>query len=110
MSDNKDFVNMLGESLDEAKTDINILYDIYKSEYVTEDLLNILASYLNYDIDNTTSSQFDRTHIKHIVQAYQTKGTVPSINELITNLGYNVKVVPLWTPDFPIYENKVIVG
>jgi hypothetical protein len=101
MTDAVSFIGVLGEQIDLTRTDINILYDIYNTNYINDDLINILASYFNYNNSYIGDSDFHRDNLKTIVELYQTKGSKPSFDDLMTSLGYTAKIIPLWTADDP---------
>ena len=102
MQDSEALFSLLGNEIDLTKTDINLLYDIYNTDYINDDLLNIIAAYFNYNISYVGDSDFHRANLKRIIDMYRLKGTKPSFDSLMSSLGYTVKIIPLWTADKPI--------
>ena len=102
MQDTTTFISLLGNELDLTKTDINLLYDIYSLDYINDDLLNIVASYFDYNLSYVGDSDFHRDNLKTIIDLYRFKGAKPSFDHLMSSLGYTVRVIPLWTADQPI--------
>lgn len=108
MTDTQVFVSTLGNELDKVKTDINVLYDIYNIDYINDDLLNIIAAYFDYNISYIGDSNFHRDNLKNIIDMYRFKGSKPSFDNLMSSLGYSVKIIPLWTADQPITQEVTI--
>lgn len=108
MTDTNTLVSLIGQEFDKAKTDINLLYDIYNIDYITDDLLNIVAAYFEYNMSYIGDSDFHRNNLKVIVDSYRFKGSKPSFDNLMSALGYSVKIVPLWTANRPLLEEESI--
>jgi phage tail P2-like protein len=108
MSDTEQFVGLLGNELDKTKTDINLLYTIYDPSVVSNEMLNILASMLNYDMTTLGDDYFHRNNIRTLIELYQTKGTLQSFRDLVQALGYQVELIPLWTANDPVVERRAL--
>lgn len=108
MTDTEVLLATLGNELDKTKTDINVLYDIYNFDYISDDLLNILAAYFDYNISYIGDSNFHRDNLKNIIDMYRYKGAKPSFDNLMSSLGYTTRVIPLWTADQPVTAEVTI--
>ena len=102
MQDAEALFSLLGNEIDLTKTDINLLYDIYNVDYISDDLLNIIAAYFDYNLSYIGDSNFHRDNLKNIIEMYRFKGAKPSFDNLMSSLGYTARVIPLWTADQPI--------
>lgn len=108
MSDTEQLMSLFGEELDSVKTDIDLLYTIYDPSVVSNSMLNMLASMLNYDMSSIGDDYFHRNNIRTLVELYQLKGTPLSFNKIVQALGYTVEFIPLWTANDPVVANKEI--
>ena len=102
-------VNSLGYALDSAKSDVNLLYDLYNLPFVAEDLMQITEAILGYPVDNTTDVEFDRRNLLKIITKYKYKGTRISLNDLMNELDYDLNINTLWTKKKDVYKNISVV-
>ena len=108
MTETEQFVSLFGTELDKIKTDVDLLYTIYNPDIVSNSMLNVLASMLNYDMTTIGDDYFHRNNIKILVELYQVKGTKLSFNRIIQALGYTVDLIPLWTANDPVMTTIVL--
>lgn len=102
-------VNTLGYALDSAKSDIDLLYDLYNLPFVADDLMEVLKAMLGYQIENTTDGNFDRRNLAKIVTKYKLKGTLVSFNDLMNELDYALNLNILWTQKKDTFANVSVI-
>lgn len=107
MTDTEQLVSLFGTTLDQTKTDIDLLYTIYNPDVVSNDMLNVLASMLNYDMTTIGDDYFHRNNIRTLIELYQLKGTKLSFDRIVQALGYTVEFIPLWTANDPVTTTVV---
>ena len=108
MTDTEQLVSLFGNELDKTKTDIDLLYTIYNPDVVSNSMLNVLASMLNYDMTTMGDDYFHRNNIRTLIELYQLKGTPLSFHRIVRALGYTVDFIPLWTANDPTMTTVVL--
>lgn len=108
MTDTEQLVSLFGNELDKTKTDIDLLYTIYNPDVVSNSMLNVLASMLNYDMTTMGDDYFHRNNIRTLIELYQLKGTPLSFHRIVQALGYTVDFIPLWTANDPTMTTVVL--
>ena len=109
LTDVVSLLNELGYHIDSAKSDVNVMYDLYNLPFVPEHFMQILESMLGYPIDSTTDPTFDRRNLAKIVAKYKYKGTMISLKDLMNELDYRLDINVLWTKQEDIYENISVI-
>ena len=87
-------------TLDEIKAWIDQILDNLNVDTCPVEHLNIIANLLGYPVNKEDDPDFVRRSLKSAISLYKSKGTEEAIKVIFYNLGFNVEVVPLWTPDF----------
>jgi phage tail P2-like protein len=87
-------------TLDEVKAWVDQILDNLNIDTCPVEHMNIIANLLGYPINKEDDPDFIRRSLKNAINLYKSKGTEEAIKVIFYNLGFNVEVVPLWTPDF----------
>lgn len=87
-------------TLDECKSYIDQILNVFDIDNCPVANLNIIANILGYPVNAQDDPDFTRRSLKHAINLYKSKGTEESIRVIFYNLGFYVSVAPLWTPDF----------
>lgn len=90
-------------TLDSVKAFIDNLLDNFDIDRVPDENLGLINNLLGYPKDKEQDPDFVRKNLKYAIDLYKAKGTEDSIKILFYNLGINVDLIPLWTPDYTEY-------
>lgn len=113
-SDVEALTHVMAVTLDDVKYEIDQLPDSLDLDFSKPEHLNIIADLLAYQIDKEDDPDFQRKQLRVAIDSYKTKGTVESVKVLFYTLGFNVEVIPLWTPTYvdyiPVYPPFISVS
>lgn len=105
--DLESLMHLFAVTLDDMKAWIEQIVDVLNIDFAKPEHLPVIAAILGFPIDVDDDPVFIRKQLKTAVDWYKTKGTVMSFKILFYNLGFDVDIIPLWTPD---YCETVIIG
>ena len=99
-TDIKALTQVMAVTLDEVKAMVDRLTDSLNIEFAPNEQLPLIAGILGFPYNEQDDPDFTRRQIKSAIDWYKTKGTTDSFKILFHNLGFDVDIIPLWTPDF----------
>lgn len=82
------FLTIPAKTLDEIKSLIDCLPDIWNLDACDPQFLPLLSAIVGYDFDQTRDPDIQRREIREIVEQYRRKGSVPAIWRSLTNVGW----------------------
>ena len=87
-------------TLDQVKAYVDeFVYNLDVNKLRSENF-SIVANDLGVELETTDIDEFNKRNILLAIDSYKSKGTLDSIRILFYTLGFDVEVVPLWTPDY----------
>lgn len=86
------FLAIPAKSLDELKSLIDSLPDIWNVDACGPRFLPLLAAIVGYSFDSTRDPDTQRREIREIVEQYRRKGTIPAIRRALVNVGWRGEI------------------
>lgn len=86
--DLRDFLSIPAATLDEIKSLIERLPDIWNVDGCDPKYLPVLSGIVGYSFDPTRDPDVQRREIKEIIESYRRKGSVPAIRRALTDVGW----------------------
>jgi P2-related tail formation protein len=92
--------NLASITLDDCLAQVDQLPYILDIEKCPDDKLHVISNLIGYPVDNQDDPNLRRNILKYAIDFYKVKGTPDSVRILFYTLGFDIDVVPLWTPDY----------
>lgn len=86
-------------TLDELKAYTDQIMDVFDVDMAQPEHLPIIGALFGFQIDTNEDPEYQRKLLKTSIDLLKTKGTIEAFQIVFSNLGYNVKVHPMWTAD-----------
>lgn len=86
------FLAVPAAALDEIKSLIDRLPDIWDVDGCEPRFLSLLSAIVGYRFDPTRDPDTQRREIKEIIEQYRRKGSIPAIQRALTNIGWRGEI------------------